>query len=117
MLAQADAPMVHAVMSSAAVFARMRGQQKGQVMDLLGQRGLHRSLQGEQQHLLVSICCFSFAVSDTCLRMYMHMRAVTRRCLLLTDVVLFKPSSLVVQLRIILGFSSDCLKQPYSVLL
>ena len=55
MLEQADASVVHAVMSSAAVFARMRGQQKGQVMNLLGRQGLFRTLQGEQHHLLVSI--------------------------------------------------------------
>lgn len=55
MLLQADASMVHAVMGSVVVFARMRGHQKGQVMDLLGQRGLHNTMQGEQRHLSVSL--------------------------------------------------------------
>lgn len=49
--------MVQAVMSSVAVFARMRGQQKGQVMKLLGSGGLHHTLQGQQRHLPVSPPC------------------------------------------------------------
>ena len=53
-LLQADASVVHAVMSSVAVFARMHGQQKGQVMDLLGRRGVHLTLHGgEQRHISV----------------------------------------------------------------
>lgn len=56
-LLQADAAVMHAVMSSVAVFARMPGQQKGQVVDLLGRRGLHQTLQGEQRHIPVSIDC------------------------------------------------------------
>lgn len=54
-LLQADAAVMHAVMSSVAVFARMQGQQKGQVVDLLGRRGLHQTLQGEQRHIPVSL--------------------------------------------------------------
>ena len=54
MLQQADASVVQAVMSSVVVFARMRGQQKGQVMHLLGSRGLYHLAKGEQQHLPVS---------------------------------------------------------------
>ena len=54
MLAQADASVVQAIMSSVAVFARMRAVQKGQVMGLLGHRGLHNTVQGEQRHLPVS---------------------------------------------------------------
>ncbi|DBA95425.1 TPA: hypothetical protein ACH3X3_013297 [Trebouxia sp. C0006] len=52
MLLQADGPVVQAIMSSLVVCARMKGQQKGQVIDLLSQRGLHRTLQGEQCHLM-----------------------------------------------------------------
>ncbi|KAL0028992.1 hypothetical protein WJX77_010388 [Trebouxia sp. C0004] len=51
MLLQADGPVVQAIMSSLVVCARMKGQQKGQVIDLLSQRGLHLTLQGEQCHL------------------------------------------------------------------
>lgn len=50
-LLQAEAAVVHAVMSSVVVFARMRGQQKGQVMDLLGRRGIHLTLQGQQRYI------------------------------------------------------------------
>ena len=53
MLQQADETMVQAVMSSVAVFARMRVPQKGQVMDLLQRRGLYRTLHGQQHHLPV----------------------------------------------------------------
>ena len=56
MLQQADSSVVLTVMGSVAVFARMRGQQKGQVMDLLGQRGLYHMHAGEQHHLPVSTC-------------------------------------------------------------
>ena len=54
MLQQADATTVQAVMRSVAVFARMRGPQKGQVMDLLQRRGLYHTLHGQQHHLSVS---------------------------------------------------------------
>ena len=54
-LLQADASVVHAVMGSVAVLARMRGQQKGQVVDLLGRRGLHLTIQGEQRHISVRV--------------------------------------------------------------
>ena len=57
MLHLADATIGEAVMSSVVVFARMKGQQKGQVMDLLGRRGLHLMLHGEQRHLAVSTLC------------------------------------------------------------
>ena len=44
------------VMSTAAVFARMRSQQKGQVMDLLGHRGLFQhGMQQADRHLPVGL--------------------------------------------------------------
>ncbi|KAL0037175.1 hypothetical protein WJX79_003951 [Trebouxia sp. C0005] len=52
MLLQAEGSVVQAIMSSLVVCARMKGQQKGQVIDLLSQRGLHRTLHGEQSHLM-----------------------------------------------------------------
>ena len=64
MLLQADGPVVQAIMSSLVVCARMRGQQKGQVVDLLSQRGLHRTLQGEQCHLMVSTDRLSYLSSE-----------------------------------------------------
>lgn len=54
MLQQADGAVVQTVMSSVAVFARMQGQQKGQVMDLLQCRGLYHTRRGQQAHLPVS---------------------------------------------------------------
>ncbi len=60
MLLQADGSVVQAIMSSLVVCARMQGQQKGQVIDLLSQRGLHQTLQGEQCHLMVSIDWLSY---------------------------------------------------------
>ena len=56
MLQQADASLVQTVMGSVAVLARMRGQQKGQVMDLLGRRGCYHTHAGEQHHLPVRTC-------------------------------------------------------------
>ena len=50
-----DAAMVQTVMSSAAVFARMRSQQKGQVMDLLGHRGIHQQSAQAQCHIAVGL--------------------------------------------------------------
>ncbi len=54
MLQQADASVVETVMTNVAVFSRMRSQQKGQVMDLLGSRGLFQYLEGQERHILVS---------------------------------------------------------------
>ena len=74
MLLQADGPVVQAIMSSLVVCARMKGQQKGQVIDLLSQRGLHRTLQGEQCHLMVSIDRLSYLsiVVDAFVRLRVH---------------------------------------------
>lgn len=61
MLQQTDSTLIQTVMTSVAVFARMRSQQKGQVMDLLGARGIDQNLQGQQRHINVSqcLCCLS----------------------------------------------------------
>lgn len=51
--------LIEAVMSSVKVFSRMHSQQKGQVMDLLGQQGLYQhALQqdAEPRHIPVSPC-------------------------------------------------------------
>ena len=55
MLQQTDASLVQTVMANVAVFARMRTMQKGQVMDLLGSRGIDQNLHGQTRHLPVSI--------------------------------------------------------------
>ena len=55
MLQQADLSVIETVMRNVVVFARMRSHQKGQVMDLLGSRGLHHSYKGQPRHIPVSI--------------------------------------------------------------
>ena len=55
-LQQTDSSLVQTVMTNVAVFARMRTQQKGQVMDLLGSRGIDQNLQGQSRHIPVCIC-------------------------------------------------------------
>ena len=54
MLQQADLSVVETVMRNVVVFARMRSHQKGQVMDLLGNRGLHHMYNGQQRHIPVT---------------------------------------------------------------
>ena len=54
MLQLSDQSLLETVMSNVVVFSRMKPYQKGQVMDLLGTRGLHRIVAGQQQHLPVS---------------------------------------------------------------
>lgn len=49
-----DQALLETVMRSVVVFSRMKPHQKGQVMDLLGTRGLHLVVDGQQQHLPVS---------------------------------------------------------------
>ena len=54
MLQLGDQSLLETVMRNVAVFSRMKPHQKGQVMDLLGARGLHRQIDGRQQQLPVS---------------------------------------------------------------
>ncbi len=54
MLQQDDLSVVETVMRNVVVFARMRSHQKGQVMDLLGERGLHQVFKGQPRHVPVS---------------------------------------------------------------
>ena len=55
-----DLSLLETVMRNVVVFSRMKPHQKGQVMDLLGTRGLHHSSLGQQQYLPVR--CTSFAL-------------------------------------------------------
>lgn len=48
-----DLSVLEAVMQSAAVFARMRPGQKGQVMSLLNMRGIYQLHEGKQRHIKV----------------------------------------------------------------
>jgi len=54
LLQHASGLVIEAVMRNAVVFARMRPQQKGQVMDLLASRGLRHTYQGQSRQLSVS---------------------------------------------------------------
>ena len=54
MLGQADRSVLDMVLQNVVVFARMQSQQKGQVMELLGARGLHLVLDGQQHHIQVA---------------------------------------------------------------
>ena len=58
-LGQEDMLVVEAIMGSVAVFARMRSDQKGQVVDMLGSRGLYRSRDAQPRHMPVSLECNS----------------------------------------------------------
>ena len=55
LLQQEDLSLVETVMRNVTVFARMRPQQKGQVMDLLGSRGLHQMHRGHPRTIPVSL--------------------------------------------------------------
>ena len=55
MLGQEDTSVVETIMGSVAVFARMRSQQKGQVVDMLGRRGLYQNLDAQLRHMPVSL--------------------------------------------------------------
>ena len=48
-----DLPLLETVMRNVVVFSRMKPHQKGQVMDLLSTRGLHKFVNGQQQHIPV----------------------------------------------------------------
>ena len=50
-----DHALLEAVMSNVVVFSRMKSHQKGQVMDLLGTRGLYQTIQGQRQHIPVRL--------------------------------------------------------------
>ena len=55
LLQQEDLSVVETVMRNVIVFSRMRPHQKGQVMDLLGTRGLHQIYKGQQRTIPVSL--------------------------------------------------------------
>ena len=55
LLQQPNQALVQAVMLNSVAFTRMRSHQKGQLMDLLGRKGLHHMLNGQRQHILVRI--------------------------------------------------------------
>ena len=54
MLQLGDQSLLEIVMHNVVVFSRMKSEQKGQVMDLLGSKGLQHVHGGQQQHIAVS---------------------------------------------------------------
>ena len=59
LLQQSDVSVLELVMRSTIVFARMQPSQKGQVMDLLGRRGIHQMFQGQPRHIQVYSPCLT----------------------------------------------------------
>ena len=53
MLRMHDVSLLEAVIRNAVVFSRMQPHQKGQVMDLLGTRGIHQQFEGQPRHIQV----------------------------------------------------------------
>ncbi|DBA71770.1 TPA: hypothetical protein ACH3X2_011036 [Trebouxia sp. C0005] len=51
LLQMLDVSLLEAVMRNAVVFSRMQPHQKGQVMDLLGTRGIHQQYEGQPRHI------------------------------------------------------------------
>ncbi|KAL0046765.1 hypothetical protein WJX82_009387 [Trebouxia sp. C0006] len=51
LLKQEDPSVLELVMHNVVVFARMQSHQKGQVMELIGARGLHQMLDGQSRHI------------------------------------------------------------------
>ena len=54
LLKQEDPSVLELVMHNVVVFARMQSHQKGQVMELIGARGLHQMLDGQSRHIKVN---------------------------------------------------------------
>ncbi|DBA99058.1 TPA: hypothetical protein ACH3X1_014197 [Trebouxia sp. C0004] len=52
LLQQPNQALVQAVMLNSVAFTRMRSHQKGQLMNLLGRKGLHQMLNGQRQHIV-----------------------------------------------------------------
>ena len=53
MLQLGDQALLETVMRNVVVFSRMKSHQKGQVMDLLGTRGLHQTIHGQRMYFPV----------------------------------------------------------------
>ena len=60
-----DPSLLETIMRNVVVFSRMKAHQKGEVMDLLGSKGLYRVINGRQQHIAVSCQAFAALVLRT----------------------------------------------------
>ena len=75
LLQQPNQALIETVMLNCVAFTRMKSHQKGQLMDLLGNKGLHRMFNGQRQHIPVLLCTvmpyISVGVSVACLAVYL----------------------------------------------
>ena len=55
LLQHAEPVVLESIMQHAVVFARMKSHQKGQVVELLGAKGLHRMVQGQERSIPVRL--------------------------------------------------------------
>ena len=55
LLQMRDVSVLEAVLRSAVVFSRMQPHQKGQVVDLLGAKGIHQPFEGQPRHVKVGV--------------------------------------------------------------
>ncbi len=59
LLQHCELSVLETVMRNAVVFARMKPYQKGQVMDLLGTRGLYQMIDGQSYHIqVIAMYCY-----------------------------------------------------------
>ena len=54
LLQQPDQALLETVLLNSVAFTRMKAHQKGQLMDLLGSKGLYQIRNGRRRHLSVS---------------------------------------------------------------
>ena len=66
MLQLGDIGLLETVMRNVVVFSRMKSHQKGQVMDLLGTRGLYQTVDGQREHLPVRLLPQLLAPGHVC---------------------------------------------------
>ena len=90
LLQQPNQALVQAVMLNSVAFTRMRSHQKGQLMDLLGRKGLHQMLNGQRQHILVrSFMLDQFLFLPACLSAACLSAGLSLRLLVCMSIRLF----------------------------
>ena len=114
LLQQPDQALVQAVALNTVAFTRMKSKQKGQLLDLLGRRGLHHMLNGQRQHIPVILFATHLA-GPACV--VCHDLGVTLSvCMCMPEVRLFVPCVLDMPCPACLSDSSSvCLSGCSSV--
>lgn len=67
-----DQPLLETVLRNTVVFSRMKSHQKGQIMDLLGCKGLQHVVSSQQQYIPVSTCCSCFSPVSMVTHSFVH---------------------------------------------